>query len=578
MIEGKEKPLRKVFSNDYLFRIPSYQRPYAWGIDEAGDLLDDFLYAMEESTSGDDTEPYFLGSIVLIKPNDKQPQADVVDGQQRLTTLTILFAALRTQVEGKLAESITKRITEEGDALAGTDDRFRLTIRARDNDFFERYIQRAETFAPLRKMEEAQLSDSQKNIRRNALHYVDRLADLGEKEISRLARFIDQNCYLVIVSTDTEKSAYRIFSVLNDRGMNLSHTDILKAEILGEVDEHERQEYADRWENMEEALGRDAFADLFGHIRMIHRRKKRGETLVEEIRAYVRPSERPKKFITEELQPYVGAFSIIRSESYKSQKHAEAINQRLKWLNRIDNSDWLPPTIVYLEKHHNNPQRLLPFLQAMERLAAGMMMYRARVNKRIKRYAKVLNRIDSDNGALDPDSPIHLGEEEELKVLKAITGDLYESKRIRKYALLRLDAALSEGVATYDHDILTVEHVLPQNPKPDSTWTEWFSDAELRNHYIHKVGNLALLSRRRNTSASNYDFERKKEKYFKTKGSVSAFALTTQVVSRETWTPEIVESRQEELIDVFKDIWDLHSIPEDTERLHRGIPRPIDVE
>jgi hypothetical protein len=329
---------------------------------------------------------------------------------------------------------------------------------------------------------------------------------------------------------------------------------------------------------MEEALGREPFGDLFAHILMIHRRKKRQEALVEEVREYVSSSDRPKVFITQELEPYAEVFSTIRNRNYESQKHAAEINRWLKWLNRIDNSDWLPPTIVYLEKHYNDPARVLEFLKAMERLAAGMMMYRARVNDRIKRYAKVLDWIEGDNDILDRDSPIHLDEGEQSEVLKALTGDLYESKRIRKYALLRLDAALSEGEATYDHDILTIEHVLPKNPEPDSQWTEWFDDPEMRRHYVHKLGNLVLLSRRRNTSASNYEFDRKKEKYFKTKGSVSAFALTTQVVARDEWTPEIVEVRQEELIDVFKEIWGLKGIPEETENRYRGIPRLVDLE
>jgi hypothetical protein len=311
---------------------------------------------------------------------------------------------------------------------------------------------------------------------------------------------------------------------------------------------------------------------------MVHRRKKPQEALVEEVREHVSPSDRPKAFIADELEPYAEVFSTIRSQNYQSQRHAESVNRWLKWLNRIDNSDWLPPTIVYLKEHYGQPERLTRFLEAMERLAAGMMMYRARVNDRIKRYAKVLDWMEGDKDILHEGSPIHLSPEEKLEVLKALTGDLYESKRIRKYALLRLDAALSGGDATYDHNTLTIEHVLPQNPDYDSQWTEWFSNAETRRHHVHKLGNLVLLSRRRNTSASNYEFDRKKEKYFKTKGSVSAFALTTQVVAQDKWTPEIVQGRQEELVDLFMEIWTLNGITDEAENSHRGIPRPIDLD
>src|SRR5256714_13891669 len=93
-LEAAEKTLLDIFCDKYLFRIPSYQRPYAWTTEQASELLDDIVTAC--GTAGDIAEqsPYFLGSIVLIK-NPADPQSEVVDGQQRLTTLTILIAVLR---------------------------------------------------------------------------------------------------------------------------------------------------------------------------------------------------------------------------------------------------------------------------------------------------------------------------------------------------------------------------------------------------------------------------------------------------------------------------------------------------
>ena len=89
-IKAEEKLLGRVFSDDYVFEIPEYQRPYAWTTEQAGELLDDLLTA----AAGDANSSYFLGSIVLIKEPDV-PLAQVVDGQQRLTTLTILLCVLR---------------------------------------------------------------------------------------------------------------------------------------------------------------------------------------------------------------------------------------------------------------------------------------------------------------------------------------------------------------------------------------------------------------------------------------------------------------------------------------------------
>lgn len=88
-ITGKEYPLSKIFSSDFEYHIPGYQRPYAWTEDETGDLFND-LYGFFQT---ENTENFFLGSIVLIK-DEQDRYADVIDGQQRLTTLSILFAVL----------------------------------------------------------------------------------------------------------------------------------------------------------------------------------------------------------------------------------------------------------------------------------------------------------------------------------------------------------------------------------------------------------------------------------------------------------------------------------------------------
>src|SRR3954453_1098325 len=98
-IEAHEVPLHEVFSSDYSFRIPDYQRPYAWEREQAEQLLEDLLDTLRR----DEDEPYFLGSVVLVKEPD-QASAEVIDGQQRLTTLTILFAVLRDLADAQELE------------------------------------------------------------------------------------------------------------------------------------------------------------------------------------------------------------------------------------------------------------------------------------------------------------------------------------------------------------------------------------------------------------------------------------------------------------------------------------------
>lgn len=104
-LEAHDKLIREIFEGSYQFEIPDYQRPYAWTTEQATELFDDLYSAMQDTRVSGASSQYFLGSIVLIK-NDREPKSSVVDGQQRLSTLTMLFAVLRT-VMPDAADDIT---------------------------------------------------------------------------------------------------------------------------------------------------------------------------------------------------------------------------------------------------------------------------------------------------------------------------------------------------------------------------------------------------------------------------------------------------------------------------------------
>ncbi|RCJ19893.1 hypothetical protein A6S26_03955 [Nostoc sp. ATCC 43529] len=557
-IHATEKALYKVFSNDFAFSIPAYQRPYAWTKDQAGDLLNDLLsFLGNDSEITADTNPYFLGSIVLIKSKDA-PKADVVDGQQRLTTLTILLAVLRSLLSENNASKITKYIYQEGDQFEGTSDCYRLKLRERDEDFFRDYIQSKNGLDNLLKLNASQLTDSQRNIQANASYFRKELSQRSEQEQSRFIHYLMTCCFLVVVSTPDLDSAYRIFSTLNARGLDLSLSDFLKSEIIGAIDPSQQDKYTRIWETEEEDLGREKFQELFAHIRMIDRQAKPRKTNLKEFTEDILPKIIQKqKFIDEVLKPYSNAFKIINTANYQSDKHAETINPLFKWLNQIDNFDWIPPAILYFSRNSHHPEKLKRFFTDIERLAAGLMILRADINDRIGRYAKLLDAIEGNIDLYALESPLQLTPDEINRIIKTLDGDLYLIKRIRQYVLLRLDSALSGGEANYDYSVITVEHVLPQNPSEGSKWLQWFPNEEERIQYVHRIGNLALLSRNKNSEAQNYDFDKKKEKYFLTKKGISPFVLTTQVLQQSEWTPEVIKQRQEDCLQSLRKLWRL---------------------
>ncbi len=551
-LTAKEQSLAKIFSDDYVFTIPGYQRPYAWGTEQAQELFDDLLTALKSAPEQlIDSAPYFLGSIVLIK-GEVSAEATVVDGQQRLTTLTLLLSAIRATVQdGNVQNGITKRIYEHGDVVSDTQASYRLSLRERDRDFFRKYMQHEGGLKALAELN-ATLPDAQERLRANANTFMVALGKLEQPTLVRLVQFIITRCYLVTVATPDLDSAYRIFGVLNSRGLDLSATDILKAEVIGGIKVELRDSYTQKWEDEEEALGRDEFGDLFAHIRMVYRKAKPQSTLLKEFKEHVTPFREPVTFLDDVLLPMAQAFSEIRNADYASQKHAEQVNEHLSWLNRLEFKDWVPPALAFFVRNRNDADAMLLYFGDLERLGYSMLVRKSGVNERIERFSTLTSAIERGQDLSVSTSPLQLSPLEQFEAYAALSGPLYEthSPRALGILLLRLDRLLSSAGAIYQHAVVSVEHIMPQQPAPNSQWYTWVPDPRAHQQWVHCLGNLTLLSRSKNSAASNYDFEKKKTAYF-AKGGVSSFALTTQVLQHSTWTVDVMKGRQDAMLKVL---------------------------
>lgn len=559
-ISGSEYPLAKIFSSDFDYVIPSYQRPYAWTVDETSELFDDLLdFYLHEQEEG-----YFLGSIVLIK-EESLPYSEVIDGQQRLTTLTILLAAITSQLNGALKTDFENYIREPGRASQGLAPKPRLALRERDKEFFSNYVQSLK-FDDLLAIDPLTFhNEAQKNIQFNSKLLQDRLNKSfsgDENQLCEFGAFIVQRCFLVAVSTPSQKSAFRVFSVMNSRGLDLLPTDIIKADVIGNIPKEKQDEYTERWEDMEVQAGRNGFNDLFSHIRMIYAKEKAKKAILDEFKSHVlSKNSSSEKLIEEVLEPYTEAFIVARKERYVSTTNAHDVNVLLKWLNRIDNFDWQPPAILLLANKKNDPVYVLWFFERLERLAAYLHICAKNINQRIERYAQVLAELQEKHSLETPIKTIELTESEKEEMLESLDGKIYElTARRRNYLILRLDSFLSDGAATYDPSVLTIEHVLPQTVRDGSAWLNEWPDENTRKAWVHRIANLIPLTQQRNSQAQNYDFDKKKNAYFGGKKGVSSYILTTQVLNTEDWTPQIVQSRQDDLLNILADKWQLGTI------------------
>lgn len=557
-ITGKEYPLSKIFSADFEYHIPGYQRPYAWTEEETGILFDD-LYEFFQTEAVDN---YFLGSIVLIKDENK-PYADVIDGQQRLTTLSILFSVMANSFHTEAYRNNCKKyLQEEGNILEGIAAQPRIFLRDWDQDFFSKYIQDIQLDALVQIDPVTLDTEAKRHIQKNCTVLREKFSEVfnDENDLLKFTQFILTRCFLVVVSTPNQESAFRVFSVMNSRGLDLLPTDIIKSMTIGKLPKDEEQKYTEKWEELENLTGRDGFNEIFTHTRTIFAKERPKKNLLDEFKEYVIKQTSPKSLVDEYLIPYTEAYVCLKNCDFSSTQNAEEINELLLWLNKTNNHDWMPPAIKFLTDHKNDSVYILWFIRKLERLASYLLVTAKDVNQRMERYKWILVEMESrpDNNLTAPLENIELTDWEKQQFIDALNGEIYSmTAKRRNYIIQRLDSFLSDGGATYNTKLFTIEHVLPQHPSADSEWMKLWPDTQTQRFWLNKIANLVPLTRQRNSAAQNYDFNTKKIKYFQSKNGTSSYTLTTQVINIAAWTPEVVEARQKDLEEIFISKWDL---------------------
>lgn len=557
-ITGKEYPLSKIFSADFEYHIPGYQRPYAWTEEETGILFDD-LYEFFQTEAVDN---YFLGSIVLIKDENK-PYADVIDGQQRLTTLSILFSVMANSFHTEAYRNNCKKyLQEEGNILEGIAAQPRIFLRDWDQDFFSKYIQDIQLDALVQIDPVTLDTEAKRHIQKNCTVLREKFSEVfnDENDLLKFTQFILTRCFLVVVSAPNQESAFRVFSVMNSRGLDLLPTDIIKSMTIGKLPKDEEQKYTEKWEELENLTGRDGFNEVFTHTRTIFAKERPKKNLLDEFKEYVIKQTSPKSLVDEYLIPYTEAYVCLKNCDFSLTQNAEEINELLLWLNKTNNHDWMPPAIKFLTDHKNDSVYILWFIRKLERLASYLLVTAKDVNQRMERYKWILVEMESrpDNNLTAPLENIELTDWEKQQFIDALNGEIYSmTAKRRNYIIQRLDSFLSDGGATYNTKLFTIEHVLPQHPSADSEWMKLWPDTQTQRFWLNKIANLVPLTRQRNSAAQNYDFNTKKIKYFQSKNGTSSYTLTTQVINIAAWTPEVVEARQKDLEEIFISKWDL---------------------
>ncbi|WP_300678763.1 DUF262 domain-containing HNH endonuclease family protein [Nocardioides sp.] len=524
----------KLFAEGFFFSVPNYQRPFSWDRDQLSDLIDDLMAAKRDTD-------YFLGTLVL---HETAPESfDIVDGQQRLTALSILLACLRDLLESD-ADEVQDLLVQPEKKFQGIPSRPRLSVR--DSGPYERIVVRSRGTLDS-EIEILPLDATARRYRDAVSIFRDALVGQSQDYLRGLIEFIVQHVVVIYLAASSFDDAFRLFTVVNDRGKQLRRIDVLKAINLSpsEISHDDlREEYARKWEGYEEALGERDFEALFAALRLIYvQEKPEGDLLHEfETRIYNKPGRpSPGTDFINSLGEYVDlwdAIFIARDFLADTEDNARFKTLMHAMVGEFRASEWRACVLSFAGKFGKSD--LMTFLFALERLFVDQWVRGVRKDERYSSYTGVLKSIDVSVRPATVIESMDVG-------LEAVQNACRESKfygsGFAKYLLVRAEIQATELIEPREFSPRSIEHILPQNPRAESQWLTDFTVDEIKS-LVHSVGNLVLLSKSKNSSAQNKDFSEKKATYLSPR--VSDYPRSVGTLGYESWTPEVIRKRTEE--------------------------------
>ncbi len=537
-LDSKTVNLMQLFGQEYFFRIPDYQRPFLWDKDNLSDLIDDLRDAPKN-------EDYFLGTLVLHE-TDKSV-FDVVDGQQRLTALCILLACLRDSesLSDDEKTEIQSMLVQPGKSLAKIPARNRLQVK--DTQAFNKIVGTVGgTVADSAELDQ-HIGNGEQRYRDAVLIFMGRVADLSADGVRELASFVIRRCVVIYLAAKSFSDAFRLFTVVNDRGKQLRRIDILKAQNLAPdiiANDDVRAQYAAKWESLEEQISEASFEDLFSSLRLIYVQDKPQNDLLKEFndRVFGKAGKPTKGTVfIDTLESYVALYDqlFIGRTFMSTTKDAARFKSLITaMVAEFRASEWRACVLQYAKKFGRSG--MTEFLLRLEKLYLQHWVGGVRKDERYSAYTDILKTLD-----VVTTGPA---------VARKITADLEvirDGCRVRnfygagysKYLLLRAEILASELSEAREFTVRSVEHVLPQHPRAGGGWATAFPEP-LLTEVVNTAGNLVLLSKAKNSSAQNKEFAEKKNTYLKPR--VSDFPRSMEVLKAPKWTKQVIERRTEE--------------------------------
>lgn len=552
---------RKLIGNGLTYRIPRFQRDYSWTNEEWEDLWSDILGMLES----DGETAHYMGYLVLQSADDKS--FDVIDGQQRLTTISLIVIAVLKNLQrlidnGNDPEANKQRADQIRQTYVGYLDpvtlvaRPKLTLNRNNNHYFQTYL------VPLGYLPQRGFRASEHLLRKAFEWFDKRVAEYLKKstgdEGMRLAKLVEDvsdRLFFTVITVTDELNAYKVFETLNARGVRLSATDLLKNYMFSVLDrgretDHELRNLEDRWEAIVGRLQSENFPDFLRVHWNSRRSFVRQSDLFKTIRSQVGTPEvvfRLLRDMEEDLDTYLALSSPESSEWSKEDKQLAGVLKTFRVRQPF-------PLLLAAKRIFDAPD----FTGLLRATVVISMRFNVigsySASEQERKYNDVAERVSRQDlknlgpalqslrGIYPDDAAFRTAFAE-----KTIRTTDSRNNRVARFILCAIEKHLSGQDQNFLSDAFTIEHVLPQNA-PDGWGGFGNDDADA---LMDRLGNMTLLDAGANRDLGAADYARKRTIY-----QQSGFAITKKLAEDNAeWTPERIAARQNWMAAQATAIW-----------------------
>jgi len=559
-IKATEDRVDTVLTRNYRYTVPDYQRRYSWEEEQWAALWADLKAIVEEG------ETHFMGSIVVIERSlglNEGNVLEIVDGQQRLATISIILALMREKYYDISSDDKADKIESAYLMQIDIDNEYRnLMLGQFDDPEFEKIIDR----------DYDELGDS--NLGEAVDFFAKRIDCLDIVELDNLRKALTKSVTIVSIECDSEQSAFKLFETLNDRGKALSSADLMKNHTFSKAalskDSEVYETVRDEWEKILHNIVPNVSkpSRFFRHF-IMSCSKPNYDGDVSDYKLY----DEYKKIIDTRLdEENISLTEYVKEIARQSEIYVKIINKEIDMYEEDANKD-INSKLRDLETINSVQARTLKLrifseydtanrvMEALILLESFLLRWKVASYPTGGELDRIYSRIcssafdkDNTNRAIHNSFLDRCPSDEE--VIAAI-----ENKRVRlndrtRYILKRLEQDYYDG-GDVDLDTVDLEHIAPRasfSAKKYSAWPAYLQTTEGQfEQYRDRLGNLTLLESEKNIAIGANPFEKKKEAYRE-----SSIDMTKQVDGDyDVWDIENIETRTSELARAMVQIWDI---------------------